>query len=97
MNNALWSPRGAQAGERTRTAGGTIIINGCLHGLHTNGFRGTRCTVRGTPMNNLQTSLKKHFFWLQVLFIGHRPLNALTLAEGLVPVLIAGYLRYLWT
>ncbi len=23
MNNALWSPRGAQAGERTRTAGGT--------------------------------------------------------------------------
>ena len=24
MNNALWSPRGAQAGERTRTAGGTV-------------------------------------------------------------------------
>ncbi len=27
MNNALWSPRGAQAGERTRTAGGTLINN----------------------------------------------------------------------
>ncbi len=25
MNNALWSPRGARAGERTRTAGGTCI------------------------------------------------------------------------
>jgi hypothetical protein len=25
MNNALWSPRGARAGERTRTAGGTLI------------------------------------------------------------------------
>ena len=25
MNNALWSPRGAQAGERTRTAGGTVF------------------------------------------------------------------------
>jgi hypothetical protein len=24
MNNALWSPRGPQARERTRTAGGTI-------------------------------------------------------------------------
>jgi len=23
MNNALWSPRGARAGERTRTAGAT--------------------------------------------------------------------------
>ncbi len=27
MNNALWSPRGAQAGERTRTAGGTPRIS----------------------------------------------------------------------
>ncbi len=26
MNNALWSPRGARAGERTRTAGGTIPL-----------------------------------------------------------------------
>ena len=24
MNNALWSPRGARAGERTRTAGATL-------------------------------------------------------------------------
>jgi hypothetical protein len=23
---ALWSPRGAQAGERTRTAGGTVAL-----------------------------------------------------------------------
>jgi hypothetical protein len=35
MNNALWSPRGAQAGERTRTAGGTpsnfsARLVGCL-------------------------------------------------------------------
>jgi hypothetical protein len=27
MNNALWSPRGARAGERTRTAGGTTLID----------------------------------------------------------------------
>ncbi len=27
MNIALWSPRGAQAGERTRTAGGTGVID----------------------------------------------------------------------
>jgi hypothetical protein len=26
MNNALWSPRGARAGERTHTAGDTVIM-----------------------------------------------------------------------
>ncbi len=59
--------------------------------LHTNGFRGTRCTVRGTPMNNLQTSLKKKTFLSGCKYIGYRPLNALTLAERFVPVLLAGY------
>ncbi len=27
MNNALWSPRGARAGERNRAAGYTITLN----------------------------------------------------------------------
>jgi hypothetical protein len=33
MNNALWSPRGAQAGERTRTAGGTELYKCNLYRL----------------------------------------------------------------
>jgi hypothetical protein len=28
MNNALWSPRGARAGERTHTAGYTTAVGG---------------------------------------------------------------------
>jgi hypothetical protein len=37
MNNALWSPRGAQAGERTRTAGGTTTDTVSLD-MHVSGY-----------------------------------------------------------
>ena len=33
MNIALWSPRGAQAGERTRTVGGTPAIKALVRNL----------------------------------------------------------------